>query len=320
VELRIEFSPSAGADFATQDQIDPQLGYQSIVTMTVKKYINGTEDTSFNPSGVTWEVNSSIDGLSVTDPSSGYGPGIWKRAASAKNGLAWVASDSESIDGATDWESDTIKGTTPDGKTAYLADIVGSRTVTVKATAGGKDSSAATFTFGKGPLSVFSKSNVGTGGYQLQWQNGSSYPAAESCGGTIVGDVVITGTVSSTSAGFGPSASGGWSNAYDPGPGFGRLVRYAENSKLAKLGQMLAVGKYDASRFPTILRKGAFEAAGWDDVSYGTGELFFSDGSGSGSILMGAGFGTLSVSLGGFMSGVAFVSNLTDTHWFVCVN
>jgi hypothetical protein len=218
-------------------------------------------------------VDSLIDGLPV-DPDTG----VWKRAASAKNGLAWVASGSESIDGGTAvWDSDTIKGTAPTGKTAYLADVVGSRTVTVKATVCGKDSSAATFTFGKGPLSVFSKTSAGA----LEWLGYSnSYPAAEFCGGTVVGNVVITDTVSSTSAGFDPSASGGWSNAYAIVPGWW-LVRYAENSKLPKLEQLLAVGNSSGySGYSEILGKGASLAAGWvsDSRGYATGELAYTNG------------------------------------------
>jgi hypothetical protein len=146
---------SGGDDFTTAG---PQ-GYQSILTMTVKKYVNGVEQPLSG--NVTWEVDSEITGLSTGT----YG--VWRRDVSAKNGLVWVATDSTSVVGTTsadgttttDWNADEIKGTPPTGGTAYLADIVGSRKITVTVTVAGENLTD-THTFGAGPLSKFGRVNV----------------------------------------------------------------------------------------------------------------------------------------------------------------
>ena len=68
-------------------------------------------------------------------------------------------------------------GTAPTGDTAYLTDIVGSRTVTVKASIvidGATVSQTATVSFGPGPLSVFAGAPKGT----KTWAD-----AATACGG-----------------------------------------------------------------------------------------------------------------------------------------
>jgi hypothetical protein len=184
----VEFSPASGADFVTPGA----QGYQSIVTMTVKKYVNGVEDSAWVPDGnVTWAVTSRIRGLSTG------AEGVWKRAANAQNGLTWVASASTSVDGTTDWrKTDAIQGVAPNGATAFLADVVGSRTITVMVS-DNRDSSAGgqTFTFGAGPLSEFRK--TGTRGMEWSLDPASrrmhldsvryafnTFPAASFCGGT----------------------------------------------------------------------------------------------------------------------------------------
>jgi hypothetical protein len=285
--LVVEFSPASGADFVTPGA----QGYQSIVAMTVKKYVSGVEDRAWVPDGnVTWTVTSRIRGLSTG------AEGVWKRAANAKNGLTWVASASASVDGTTDWrKTGAIRGAAPKGTTAFLADVVGSRTITV-VVADKSDRSAGgqTFTFGAGPLSAFRK--VGTRG--MEWSRDpasrrkhldsiryafNTFPAASFCGGTVNKDVTVTGKDTDANAGFTINSGGGWSSGRQVTEG-GRVysLRYAETSKLAKTDQLLAVAGYDASYNDSgdaKGRKGAALAAGWPIRShfsyFWTGEVAF---------------------------------------------
>jgi hypothetical protein len=279
-------------------------GYQSVVGMTVKKYVNGVVDTSWTPNGnVTWTVTSAVSGLSTG------AEGVWKRAANAKNGLMWVGSASDSVNGATNWSADEIKGTAPTGVTAYLADVVGSRTITVTVADSSESSSAQTFTFGAGPLSAFSKTGANSDG-GIKWAeyhnldnnvspaansfqgSGNSFPAAAFCGGSVNRSVANTGSSGPSRAGFTPNA-GDWSGEYTP-PGVGYMVRYALSSRLAKTEQLLAVAVYNGSYNTTgnaAGRKGASLAAGWSLGGYNhawTGEV---DGNGGG-------FGAVVVRLG----------------------
>ncbi|MDR2161873.1 MAG: hypothetical protein LBO77_07045 [Desulfovibrio sp.] len=245
-------------------------GYQSVVSMTVKKYASGVEDTSWAPGGsVTWTVTSAISGLSLGTE------GVWKRAASAKNGLMWVASATDSVPGTTDWSTDMIQGAPPAGATAYLADIVGSRTITVTVADSGDSSGGQTFTFGQGPLSVFSKTGTGGVDWAEKSQDIASYPAngfqdttnvfpaASFCGGTVRNDVTVTGSSGPDSSGFTPGAGGGWSGEHLTVGDTSYKARYAEPSKLAKPDQLLAVSVYHAGYNSGVQRKGAAQAAGW---------------------------------------------------------
>jgi hypothetical protein len=261
--LVVEFS-GGGAFTAPGAQ-----GYQSVVSMTVKKYFNGVEVNTWTPDGnVTWTVTSAISGLPI-------GPeGVWKRAATAQNGLVWLASAGDSVDGTTDWSTDEIKGSAPTSVTAYLADIVGSRTITVTVADDSDSSSGQTFSFGAGPLSAFSK--TGTSGVQWSpgYKRGTSnndefqfasqiFPAASFCGGTVNNDVTTTGSSGPSSSGFTPGVSGGWSEEHLTVGNTSYMERYAEPSKLAKPDQLLAVSVYSASHNSGVQRKGAAQAAGW---------------------------------------------------------
>jgi hypothetical protein len=255
-------------------------GYQSVLSMTVKKYVNGLADTSWTPDGkVTWSVTSAVSGLST-------GPeGVWKRAVNAKNGLRWVPSATYSVVGATGWSADTdaIQGTAPTGVTAYLVDIVGSRTITVTVADNSESSGGQTFAFGSGPLSAFSKTGANGSG-DIQWAeysssdnnsppaaasfqgSGNSFPAAAFCRGSVNRNVTTT-EGSDSSSGFSSNA-GDWSAEYMSPyiTVFGYMERYALSSRLAKAEQLLAVavynGSYNASG-TAAGRKGAALAAGW---------------------------------------------------------
>jgi hypothetical protein len=230
--------------------------------------VNGVEDPGWSPSSITWKVESStINGLSTGTA------GVWTRDAGAKNGLMWVGSPSTSVDGTTDWSADTVTGTASTGTTAWLADIVGSRTVTITASDGNETSEPASFTFGKGPLSVFSKTGTGyvwatnagnstSNGFQ---SSGNAFPAAGFCRGSVKPhneDIINVGPGSASFAGFDPGSSGGWSDA-ESVIGMTQRFRYAKDSKLAKEEQLLAVAAYNGSHIYVQGRKGAALAAGW---------------------------------------------------------
>jgi hypothetical protein len=278
--LAVEFS--GGGAFTTPGA----QGYQSVLKMTVKMYVNGVEDPTWTPNGsVTWTVTSAISGLSTG------AEGVWKRAANARNGLMWVSSDSDSVDGTTNWGIDEIKGTPPTGATAYLADVVGSRRITVTAADSSGSSGGQTFTFGAGPLSVFSKTGTG---YMLWSSNGTTdntradsgsfqyptntFPAVAFCGGGVNNDVTVTGSATPSDAGFDPN-SGGWEPRDFLGFPDAYLYAgsYAANSRMPTARQLLAVAAYwpySNTSGDAAGRKGAALAAGWPNVFW-TGEVCF---------------------------------------------
>jgi hypothetical protein len=155
------------------------------------------------------------------------------------------------------------------------------------------------FTFGKGPLSVFSGTGISDPGpcqgpcqgqqWATMFENSTSngfqnsnntFPAAvEVCGGTVNSDVTVTGNASSSTSGFKPnSGNNDWPVEEDiVSSGDSYKSRYAVNSKMATGKQLLAVSVYNASTAPNS--KGAAAAAGW--LPFGsmngawTGEVIF---------------------------------------------
>jgi hypothetical protein len=301
--LVVEFSGGGGA-FTTPGA----QGYQTVLAMKVKKVVNGVEDTTWRPEGkVAWTVTSVVSGLSAETE------GVWKRAVDAKNGLMWLASATDSVDGATDWSADAIQGAAPTGVTAYLADVVGSRTITVTVADNRDRSGGRTFTFGPGPLSAFSKTGAnGSGG--IKWAeywnsdndaspagdsfqgSGNSFPAAAFCSGSVNRKLTTDPSGSGpSSSGFTPNA-GDWSAEYTPPGVAGNMERYALSSRLAKAEQLLAVaayhGAYNASG-NAAGRKGVALAAGWSlgGYNYGwAGEVDFDGYFGAAFVDLGTGF------------------------------
>jgi hypothetical protein len=261
--------------------INPGEHYQSVVTMTVKRYDNGVEDPSWSPSGpVTWTVEASTVNLSSA---------VWNRAADAKNGLMWVASATTPVDGTTNWSANTIQGTPLTAATAYLADVVGSRTIRVKATLdnadGGGEAISEEFPFQDGPLSVFTRytgsmvwatANGSSAFPALNNSEGSNFPPATFCGGSVKNNVV-GGSRSGSDAGFTPN-DGGWDADALPYPTSPYAGRYANTSGMATGEQLLAVATYDSNRNDSgkaAGRKGAYLAAGWTISQVWTGEVSF---------------------------------------------
>ncbi|MDR1623200.1 MAG: hypothetical protein LBS00_12610, partial [Synergistaceae bacterium] len=296
-------------------------GYQSIVTMTITRNENGMELPITDE--VTWTLESSTVNLPLSS--------IWNRDAGAKNGLMWVTSDTASVDGTTTWDEDKIEGTAPTGSTVYLADVVGSRTIKVKATLASSETvTSEDFTFGAGPLSEFGTLSAGSSimwasKYQSgnQTSNGdypsifegddNSFPAATICNGSVKNKVTTTpGNVGATAtdAGFTPQ-EGGWDNPKKPSPDSTYAGRYANTSNMATAEQLLAVSKYDSSHNASgkaAGRKGAALAADWILDAAWTGEVFFG----------GYEFNAFSVNVGSGEVDWWFVGNNSSTPGVVC--
>ena len=133
---------------------------------------NGTKRT-LNDGDVKWSVISS----KVTSAA-------WMRGSDACNGLTWGTAATASSPGEGNLTSP--QGDAPDGAEASLTDIVGQRTVEVKATVKyGEQTYTQTtrVSFGDGPLSVFAKPPSKTG---ETWAGAATY-----CGGDP-GDASLT--------------------------------------------------------------------------------------------------------------------------------
>jgi hypothetical protein len=269
-------------------------GYQSTASVELKFYEN---DKAIKPESVVWTI------LSVQNKAR-----AWNRVPGGFNGLAW--GDSE-VNGETDWEATPVVGghsiTTSDGA-VKLTDIVGERKVSLKAEASLKGviyTEIIKLTFGKGPLSVFTKKPSNGG---MQWAtacgvtatkdfgdpkqgdftaNTTAFPAAEYCGGTVYSgplDITVQG-----------SSKNGYSRYYLVNFSRGILRghwkdlfleesrAYSTTSNLPTVGQLLAVSAQSPNSFQAhINRKGAALAAGWPDddeeignFGYWSGDVLF---------------------------------------------
>jgi hypothetical protein len=239
---------------------------------------------------VTWTVEESTVNLSTE---------VWKNSAgsTSRDGLMWVATDATPVNGATNWSGNTIQGTPSTTATAFLADVVGSRTIKVKASPDGELPAEGSFTFGDGPLSEFVKttssdtflvwslayssdntnSPATSGNFQF---SDNSFPAAEFCSGSGTVDRAVR-TDTSPQAGFEPwdSASAYWSLEQETLKPFSEYhssyVRRAVKSKLPTAEQLLAVSVYDSYYNGDVYRKGAARAAGWILDFTWSGEVLF---------------------------------------------
>lgn len=118
-----------------------------------------------NNGDIAWTVESS----SITAPWWG------NRSSGAMNGLAWGTVPLSLS--AAQGEQASVRGTAPNSDSVALTDIIGLRTVVVKAAMtikGAAYSQTATVTFGPGPLSVFAGKPQGN----MNWAK-----AATACGG-----------------------------------------------------------------------------------------------------------------------------------------
>jgi hypothetical protein len=301
-----------GPDFATplgysdKGYIFPEVqlpkGYQSTATIELKFYEN---DQEIKPGAVIWTITR-VQNKALA----------WNRGPGAMHGLAW--GDSE-IDGTTNWNVTAVIGgpsiTTSNG-TVRLSDVVGERLVTLMAETtinGTPHTEIVVVSFGKGPLSAFSKppSNGGrqwATAFGIMATKGNTYdnppptrwgdftdasttfPAADFCGGTV-----HSGSSDITVGGRGPESyradftKGKNINHWRDGDRANRY--YSITSKLPTFGQLVAVAAYEGSVHSKVKRKGAALAAGWpdnaskkgyyiywtDQVSFNSNGYFFAD-------------------------------------------
>ncbi len=223
--------------------------FSSTAMVTAKAQANGLTQT-INPGDIVWEVKSS----SITAP-------WWKRAEGAYNGLLWGGAAASYGGLSIPPEETSLNGLAPTGNQARLTDIIGNRTVVLKATWIGDPSNPkeVTITFGNGPLSVFRGGPLPT---LYTWASVSditsadsttTFPSAGACGGSVA---------YSTWGSAMPNSD--WeAGAYGTGS-------YSKTSLLAKTTNLQAVsgpGSYTGSR-------GAALGAGWDSADYVTGDIY----------------------------------------------
>ena len=254
--LEVSVSPD---DFSTTPP------YYAVATITARIR---NADGSISPvtTMVNWSVLDSLVNLPLDkDPDHP----VWRRAPNALNGLAWgrelppeLLRRSEANRSGREFDPDANR---PTGDTAFLMDIVGSRTVTVQAQTrvlGTPMSATTRITFGNGPLSVFTKGPSPT---PLKWAKTNplseavSFPAASYCNGNIPVEH-FTGR---------PNDS--WTDTMRRSPD-GGIYLYAEGSSLPTVTQLQAVSSAGEGGF-----SGAGLAAGWPDDDYWTGEAFEND-------------------------------------------
>jgi hypothetical protein len=284
VTRRLLFSASGGLPFVTPTNagyLADVPGYQSTATVTVTDYDDGGVSRPLTGGAtVLWSVKS------VGNPSAAW----WLRGAAAKNGLTW----GDKADGTSSWAVDGVVGMASTSGIVQLTDIVGSRSVTLKASvciggSGGESAKAlcsanggawytdeTTVSFGAGPLSVFTTNpndgrgkawttlfgtSAGTGNGDFA-STGNTFPAAGTAHGSVRNDTVSTsGSMPSMTAAFGA----GWTA--------GEITdgHYSTTANLPKVSQLLAVAKYNGRSNSGVLRKGAAFAAGWPDSAFKEG-------------------------------------------------
>jgi hypothetical protein len=262
-------------------------GYQTAAEVTAVFFDSHGAKVPIPDGSVAWTIESVQNKAKA-----------WNREPGDKSGLAW--GDAE-VDGTVAWASDTVIGTPTTNATVHLTDVVGERIVTLKAAAtigGVPYSGTAAVTFGKGPLSVFTKppivgkkwaKSAGIPKTAVRYEGNftaltkaSDFPAAEVCGGTVhtgPSDIDIGGRgPKSYTADFSSGISlGHWRIGDGMSKGY-----YSTTSKLPTLGQLIAVSAFHNKFYSNVKRKGAALAAGWpanaNNVKlyiYWTGQVFF---------------------------------------------
>jgi hypothetical protein len=254
--------------------------------MTVEKWDDGRQIPITGTVG--WQVTSDKPDLQGN---------VWNRTDTHLHGLEWVDSAVTPVDGSgiTKWDDDKILGSYPTTTTGYLADVVGSRKITVTVTVDGEPPATASFTFGKGPLWAFSKTGTSgqlwatmptdntSGGFQ---DPTNSFLAEEVCDGTVNNENVKVNTNFASGIddiGIDGNRLTGWSDEEKILTG-SYTVRYVKTSRMAKTEQLLAVSVYtnNSWSYPKVQRKGAAAAAGWSlgvqNIAW-TGEVYYANNS-----------------------------------------
>jgi hypothetical protein len=241
----------------------PDTGFQSTATLSPQFGVTPTGP-------VTWSALSST----TSAP-------FWYRGPSGFQGLTW----GPTADGQIPWLVDAVRGTAPTGVYAQLTDVVGNRTVVVRAStvvAGVTYSRDMTVTFGNGPLSAFSGLTTGNSSPpNISWAPtasssafastpSSSFNAPNMCsGGGWSGNTTVTGSPASFGAGW---------TAEVIAPD---TYHYSASSKLPTKEQLASISIYNpSSNSSSIPSKGAAQASGWVSLVFWTGSLM-SDASGN---------------------------------------
>jgi hypothetical protein len=185
---------------------------------------------------------------------------FWQQGPNDLHGLTW----GPTADGTTVW-TNTVEGSSGNGPTAQLTDVVGSRTVIVQAVAdvgGTTVTKQMTINFGPGPMTVFS-GGVTNGS---EWADYSSYAifptlpianlgAPRLCGGlSWASNLTIVGSGVSNDVSYGAD--------WVPIVFDSATWRHSPSSKLPTADQMLAVARYNSLYHPGVPRKGASQASG----------------------------------------------------------
>jgi hypothetical protein len=246
------------------DFINPSTGFQSTATLTPN--FDGQTPTG----SVMWSI------VSVSNPTAPW----WLRGASDMNGLTWGST----ADGLSYWtNSSAPEGTVPYTAVAQLTDVVGERTVIVRAETyidGELKRRDLTVTFGKGPLSVFTSAPFQSSGIWAEAEDivpflalnpdvPSNFPSAALCSGRVPVDAIdISGVPPYATITPDPSV---WTLVVsDPQ----QNVYTASSINLPTLEQLTYVSRsVNSSEFP---QKGAALAAGWAyNTSFWTNAIVF---------------------------------------------
>jgi hypothetical protein len=248
--------PSPPPPLVTFDYVDfdtAASGRKS--TATVTPYFGGVTPTG----PITWTI------ASVQNPTAAW----WKRSASDPRGLTWGSTP----DSSSYWTSATVEGTAPTGMTAQLTDIIGNRTVRVRAVTtidGATVAIEIDVTFGNGPLSAFAGGPTATTSQFATAVDANAVLAANPtdpgvfnvvvgvCGGTVpVDKITVTGppsptlTITEDPLFWTPNAPGSW-------------AFFSTDMKLPTYDQLLGVSRHNGILMPGFRRHGAALAAGWD--------------------------------------------------------
>jgi hypothetical protein len=233
------------------DFVDEASGYTS--TATIEPYFDGLTPVA----AVSWTI------ISVQNPNEPW----WLHGASDMNGLTWGTTANDT----SFWTNSTApEGSAPTGAIAYLTDIVGQRTVTVRAqTVIGAVTKQRDIvvTFGNGPLSVFATApttylapySTMPDVYMMVFASGMSptmFPASVAvCGGVVRTDLIsVTGLLPNLTISFDTTE---WIST-----GTGSYA--STQTKLPSLRQLISVSRNSVSG--ATAGKGAAVAAGWDIV------------------------------------------------------
>jgi hypothetical protein len=230
-----------------------------------------------NASAITWAA------ASVVNPTALW----WRRGPGDFNGLSWGGSP----DGTSRWTANAVLGTAPTGAVARISDVVGNRTVTLRATLilnGVPFPFHVAQAFGSGPISVFGEAGAPP---PVQWAIndlyntafGSMNPSSSAafpgpvgyCGGTAP---VASLNITLSGAVYEAAPAGDWVSGWYFDPDYQNLA--SASTKVATANQLLLVSRYDSGNYTNVRRKGAALAAGWDSSEYyGTNALIIANDS-----------------------------------------